>query len=201
MDCRTDRHKHLLLRKLSGAAGLLLVALMLGKSFVVAAATPDLPRAAVAAETRDGERWAPEGEVIRSLEGLPERLSYLNVGNPRDSFWPEVIASFPDKAEPALQRFSGLNVPSTDEVEPPDLLTILGVPKRARSGVRNTGAKAPRADVVRAYLYPSVVAATIDNHSFRFLSLEALPLACVGLEAKYDARGSLSIELKFGCGK
>ncbi len=71
----------------------------------------------------------PEGELLTTFECLPERLSFLNVGNPRDSFWPEMMASFPEKAEPALRRFSGLNVPSTDEVEPPDLLTILGVPK------------------------------------------------------------------------
>ncbi len=176
--------------------------LMLGKSFVVAAATPELARAALAAETRNAERWAPDGELLKSFDCLPERLSFLNVGNPRDSCWPEAIASFTETAEPFLRKFVGLDGAAVHEVAPPtDLLTALGIPKRAGSGVRIERAKMPKADEIRAHLFPSVVAATVDEHDFRFLSLEAVPFACVGLEVKFEIGGKVTFVGKNGSGK
>jgi hypothetical protein len=135
---------------------------------------------------------------------LPERLSFLSVGNTRDSFWPKAIASLPDTAEPFLCQFVGLPLPDAQEEAAPDLLALLGVPKRSRSGIRIDRAKTPTADELGAHLFPSIVAATVDERSFRFLSVEAFPFACVGLEARYGNGGlapNLTIDVKFRSGK
>ena len=178
---------------------------MLGKSFIVLAATHELARAAIAAEADDQKRWSPDGELLRSLECLPPRLSFLNVGTIRDSCWPGAIASYPETAEPFVCQFCGLDVRDAQDAAPsPDLFSLLGIPKRGGSALRTPRANVPKANEIEALLFPSVLAATVDERSFRFLSLEALPFTCVWLEAKYEPPGfgqKMTIEFKFGSGK
>jgi hypothetical protein len=178
---------------------------ILGKQFVIAAATTDLARAAIAAEARSGERWKPDGELLKSFEGLPKRLSFLHVGNTRDSRWPEGIANFPETAEPFLLSFMGLSPLVAEEAaDTPDLLAILGVPLLARSTAQAERTKLPRADDIRAHLFPSVIAATVDERNFRVLALEAVPFACVGIEAKFEREGrgtTLNFGFNFAAGR
>ena len=89
------------------------------------------------------------------------------VGNPRDSFWPEAIAGFPSAAGLFLSVFLGLPADALS-AEPPagDLLGLLGVKV----------AKTPAAVVLRDRLFASVIAAIVDDRSFRFVAIEWLPV-------------------------
>ena len=146
----------------------------------------------------------PDGELLRSLECLPPRLSFLNVGTIRDSCWPGAIASYPETAEPFVRQFCGLDVLDAQDAAPsPDLFSLLGIPKRGGSALRTPRANVPKANEIEALLFPSVLAATVDERSFRFLSSRA-PFTCVWLEAKYEPPGfgqKMTIEFKFGSGK
>ena len=168
---------------------------LLGKSYVAAAATPDLARAAVAGEKEPARRFKPGSELLKSFECLPEKLSFLIAGNPRDSFWPDAISRFPGTAEPFLRRFIGLPIDGpTDEVPATDLLGLLGV-KRGR---------VPTADELRSHLFPSLIAGIVDDRTFRLIALEALPLAFLGAEIKFSDGGpnkEIAVEVKFHPGK
>ncbi len=48
-----------------------------GKSYYAVAANPALARAAIGAETRAASRFTPTGELAKSLDCLPEKLSLL----------------------------------------------------------------------------------------------------------------------------
>ena len=171
--------------------------ILLGKSYIAAAATPDLARAAIAGETTPARRFKLSGELVKSLDCLPQQLSFLLIGNPRDSFWPEVISSFPRTAEPLLREFIGVPPEGPGpiaEVPATDLLGLLGV----------KGSRTPAADELRSHLFPSVVAATVDDRNFRIIALEAMPFAFVGAEIKRSESGStktMTIDVKFGPGK
>ena len=101
---------------------------LLGKSYFAVAANPALARAAIAAETSAASRFVPTGELARSLDCLPDKLSLLIVGNPRDSFWPEALANFPSSAGPFMNTFVGLPNGALSEKPPAtDLLEICSV--------------------------------------------------------------------------
>ena len=169
---------------------------LLGKSYLAVAASPALARAAVAAESNREGRWEPTGELVKTFESLPANLSFLSVGNPRDSTWPEAIANFPGTAGSFLTKFVGLDLGGDSPANrPPDPLDVLGVPRNA--------AGSPRADELRALIHPSVLAATVDDRNFRIIGLEALPLACLWVEASSrPGRGiqPMQIQVKFGPG-
>jgi hypothetical protein len=171
--------------------------ILLGKSSLAAAATPELARAAVAGETQAARRFKPSGELSRSMDCLPKELSFLLIGNPRDSFWPEVITSFPRTAEPLLREFIGLPAegPAGEvEVRATDLLGLPGV-KAPRT---------PAASELRSHLFPSVIGAVVNDRTFRIIALEAMPLAFVGAQIKTGGDGpdkAMSINVKFGPGK
>ena len=159
--------------------------ILVGKTYLVLAANPNLARAAIAAENRPEERWKPTGEVAQAIGCLPANLAFLSVGNPRDSFWPEMVANFPQTAAPFLNKFIGFPViPEADAPPAPDALDVLGIPRVAGQGPRP-----PRADELRPLIQPSILAATVEDRSFRVISLESLPLGCFGLEAHYDPQG------------
>ncbi len=81
--------------------------ILIGKSYVAVANNPILARAPLAAESRPGDRWVPDGELAKMLNGLPAKLQFLSVGNPCDSFWPEAIAGLPDRVAPFMGMFKG----------------------------------------------------------------------------------------------
>lgn len=185
--------------------GQLQPAVLLGKSFLSVAASPDLARAAIAAETDMTKRFKREDELVKSLDCLPARLSLLTVGNPRDSFWPEAIASFPTKASPFARMFIGLP-PGNSPEEPPaaDLLGLLGVPARPAIQLHGGAAKLPAPEELRAHIFPSVIAATVDDRNFRFIVIEALPFAFLGPEVTFGENGfkkNVDISIKFRPGR
>jgi hypothetical protein len=180
---------------------------LLGKSFIAAAGSPALARAAIAGETNAMKRFKPADELTRSLDCLPEKLSLLIVGNPRDSVWPAVIAGFPAKASPFVQMFFGLPLgalPDEEEAPASDLLGLLGVPRPQSIKRRADHSKLPTADELRARLFPSVIAAIVDDRNFRLIALEAVPFACLGPEVTFSENGrtkTVEIDVKFHPGK
>jgi hypothetical protein len=168
---------------------------LIGKAFLVVAANPTLAREAIVAESNLDRRDTPTGELARSIEALPKTLSFLSVGNPRDSSWPEAIVNLPSTAGPFVEKFLHVDL----DVDPPaarapDLLDALGVPK-------NVAVASPRVEEIRALIHPSVLAASVEERSFRVISLEALPLACLWFDSHFEPRGNMDIKLKFGPGK
>ncbi len=84
--------------------------ILAGKSYVAIAANPELARRAIAAEDEPAACWKPTGELLKVFEALPARVSFLRVGNPRDSSWPEAIAHLPETAGPFLEAFVGADL-------------------------------------------------------------------------------------------
>ena len=168
--------------------------ILLGKKYIALAASRAVARAAIAGETDAASRFTPAGELAKSLGCLPGTLSFLMVGNPRDSLWPYAIANFPSKAGPFMSNFFGLPIGDLSAKPGSDLLGLLGV-ERGRT---------PTADEISAHLFPSVIAASVDDRSFRFIALEALPFSFLGPEIEYREVGhskKVDINIKFRPGK
>jgi hypothetical protein len=56
------------------------------------------------------------------------------------------------------------------------------------------------ADALRALLFPSVLAALVDDHGLRLITLEALPIACLKTESKQEftvSGKSINFEFQF----
>jgi hypothetical protein len=53
----------------------------------------------MAAETRAENPWRPAGELIKAFECLPERLTFLSIGDPDHSRWPDAIAQLPSTVQ------------------------------------------------------------------------------------------------------
>ncbi len=144
--------------------------ILLGESFIAISNNPVLARAAIAAESRPADRWVPTGELMKLFESLPTNVAFLFVGNPRDSFWPETIANLPKTFAP-----------------------YLGKVKSAQTF------KVPRAQALRALLFPSILAAVIDDRGLRVISLEALPIGCFGIGStqNFFLPGPMMLDLQF----
>jgi hypothetical protein len=153
--------------------------ILLGKSYIAVANNPALARAAIAAESRPADRWTPTGELVKMFESLPANVAYLNVGNPRDSFWPDAIGNFPELLAPLKGNREWIKPVSPEEA--------------ARAF------KVPKVDDLRALLFPSVLAAIVDDHNFRVISLEALPIGCLRAVStqNFFLPGQMTIEFKF----
>jgi hypothetical protein len=154
--------------------------ILLGKSFIAVANNPVLARAAIAAESRPAERWVPTGELVKMWNGLPAMVAFLSVGNPRDSFWPETIASLPELVAPYLGKLEAINPAG----EPPTPRSL----------------KVPKADALKALLFPSVLAAIVEDRGLRVITLEALPIGCLRTESKREftvSGQSINVEFQF----
>jgi hypothetical protein len=153
---------------------------LVGKSFLAVADSPAGARDALAAETRPAERWLPTGELAGMFESLPPKTAFLVVGNPRDSFWPDAVAKLPETVDWIASKFGGANG-GQERLAVPSL-------------------KLPNAEQLRALLFPSVLAAAVDDRSFRIVTLEALPFCCMRTQSRQTFSGSgakVDIDFKF----
>ncbi len=181
--------------------------LALGKSSVVLAANPAQARAAIAAESGTGPRWTPAGELARSIECLPTDLTFLWIGNPSDSSWPETLAGFPaivqylgNLADYATQGGGD----GTSEVR-----ALLGIPRPGGFRLRIDRSKLADSADIQARLFPSVLAASVDDRGLRILSREALPFGCFGTDTDFKIKlgsgmnwgDALKFSVRYGPGK
>jgi hypothetical protein len=179
----------------------------LTRSSVVVAIRPEQARAAVEAESGAGPKWAPDAETARALEALPADLAFLAVGNPRDSSWPDAIAGLPATVQ-FLGNYVDHSVANAAATSPgSDLLALVGVPRPGGFRLRIDQAKSPKADDLRAALFPSVLAATVDDRGLRIVLREAIPFACFGTESNFKIKAGtgglhekLKVDVKFGPG-
>jgi hypothetical protein len=152
--------------------------ILVGTSFVACASNLERAREALAAESEPGIAWRPAGELVQAFACLPERLTFLAVGDHRDSAWPDAIAHLPSTVQ-TLNTFLGFDT-GADAPAAGELLAALGIPRPGGFRVRIDPSKIPKADQLRPYLFPSVLAAAVDDQGFRLIAREALPLACFG---------------------
>jgi hypothetical protein len=170
--------------------------LMLGEKYLVVAINPTLARAALAAESHPEARWQPGDEVTRTLAAFPARVTSLSIGDPRDSSWPETIATLP-----RLAQYLG-NLVGAGEAAAAgpgaSVLDLLGVPRPGAFRVRLDPGKLPKADQVRSHLFPSVLATVLDDRGLRFIGSEALPLGCIRSDVQAPGGKKLKIDLTNG---
>ncbi len=71
-----------------------------GKKHLVVATAPDLVKAALAVDGKEGS-WSPSGEASEAVAGLPEKMIFLAVTDPRGSL-PQALADLPDQIQKGL---------------------------------------------------------------------------------------------------
>ncbi len=163
--------------------------ILIGKSIVAVASNMERAREALSAEMPAGSSWSAHGELQKALECLPQNLTFLAVGDPRNSAWPTAFEQLPGE----VQMLAGLL--GFSEGEPSvggGFLAALGIPRPGGFRVRIDPAQIPKAEQVRRNLFPSVLATTVDDRGFRLVSREAFPLACVGGKATFQSTGKLT---------
>ena len=132
--------------------------IMLGRSHVAFAVSPDLARRALAAE---GQAPARGPGVARPL---PTGLIFLNQSDPRQGF-PELLANLPSIVQIAA------NLP-TSGPNPPRAPRGRGTPRVRLQIDPDT---IPDAGAMRSHLFPTTVAVAVDDRQVRILTREAFP--------------------------
>ena len=149
----------------------------LGPKHVVIAVNSEIARAAL--EAKAGS--SPPTELAAAFRTLPSKLKFLSSADPKDTT-PAILASMPAKLQ------SGINTMILQ-------LKAMGGPMPAAppAGVSNPpgaakpadgpativllvdAAKLPKADAIKALLYPTVVSTSVDEGGLTFVSRAAFP--------------------------
>lgn len=80
----------------------------------------------------------------------------------------------------------------------PKVLGMLGIPRVDGFRLRINPAHQPKADVLKAQLFPSVLATSVDEHGIRFIAREAIPFACSGPRYHYSGNTPGGVALVIG---
>jgi hypothetical protein len=148
--------------------------ILVGKSVVVAAANLDLAREVLAAQAHAGERWRPDAELATALGDLPNDLTFLAVVDHRDSRFLAKVQGLPWVA----QFLANMSLDDDHgNASGWCFLDLLGIPRPRAFNASVEREKRPRADDLRPFLFPSVVAATADERGYRLITREACPAA------------------------
>ncbi len=164
--------------------------ILVGKSIVAIGSNLERAREALSAEVPAGNRWSPEAEMQNALDSLPEKLTFLAVGDPRDSAWPTMFEQLPGEVQLLIGMLGGFS--ENQASVGGELLAALGIPRPGGFRVRIDPAQIPKADQVRRHLFSSVLAATVDDRGFRLIGREAFPLACMGGKASFKSTSKWS---------
>ncbi|SIO19674.1 hypothetical protein SAMN05444166_2936 [Singulisphaera sp. GP187] len=155
--------------------------IQVGESYVAFAANPDLTRAALATASQPAaERWTPSGELTKAFECLPAELTSLTVGDPDNSTWPTIFVYLPKLVQHMASIFDATKDDRPGTAWGPRLLGMLGVPQADGFRLRIQPANQPKAEALKAQLFPSVLATSVDDRGIRFIAREAIPFACSG---------------------
>ncbi len=161
--------------------------ILIGASYIAVAVSPAQARAALEAVSRPRETWEPSGEVRNTFDCLPEGLTSLTVGDPRDSSWPETLVVLPKLVQHIASAFEVVENDHPKATVGSKVLGMLGVPQAGGLRLQIDPASVPKADALQAQLFPSVLATAIDDRGVRFICREAFPLACVAPELHWSA--------------
>ena len=153
--------------------------ILVGKSYIAVAATPDLAREALAAETQIEGRWKPTAKVAQALDDLPNDLSFLAVADHGDSRVGAWIAELPWIAQLLL------NISEEEDLDNASarcFLDMMGLPRPGVAKINIAPSQIPAENDIRPFLFPSVVAATVDDLGYRLMTREAFPFAVIANE-------------------
>lgn len=143
---------------------------VVGKSSLILASTPDAARGALAVDARGG--GLPADDLLAETLGrLPGALIFVNVHDTSRSLFPDLIANLPGllqwfgttSAQGALQRL---------RMARPGMNLNVGGPT-FRLAIDPD--KVPAAADLRPFLFPSVFALAADDQGFQFSTSEAFP--------------------------
>jgi len=143
--------------------------ILVENSFMAVAANLDRAREALASTSRAEGSRKPSDELAKVLDGLPEGLTFLAVADPRASSLPYWIVSLPSM----LKFVWNMNVELADTTCLDDLI---GIARPGGLGEQIKPSPTPEPDDLRPYLFPSVLAATVDDRGCRLISRQAFPL-------------------------
>ena len=128
--------------------------ILVGKSFVACASNPERAREALASESPATTAWTPPGELAAAFACLPEHLTFLAVGDHRDSPWPDALAHFPSTVQ-VLSAFLGIDTDPAG-AGTTELLAVLGIPRPGGFRVRIAPAADSRARTRSARIFSRV---------------------------------------------
>ncbi|MFI5456020.1 MAG: hypothetical protein ACHRXM_11280 [Isosphaerales bacterium] len=154
--------------------------ILVDRSLVAVATDLDWAREALASSSRQESRRKPSDELAKILDSLPAGLTFLAVADPHESSLAHWIVSLP-----SMLKF----VWSTNSKNDPDnasdmcLLDLIGIPRPGGLGVKIKPSPIPAPDALRPYLFPSVLATTVDDRGWRLISRQAFPLELMELMA------------------
>ncbi len=151
--------------------------ILVGRSHVAFASTPERAVEALVFEQGDERRWKPMGEVEQALACLPRKLTLLSIGDNRESSIPALIVGLPRIVQMLSTAEADLESPAGEGRV--DFLTMIGIPGPERFRVRIDPARLPKAEALEAHLFPNVLAAAVDDQGIRFIAREAFPLCCL----------------------
>jgi hypothetical protein len=147
--------------------------ILVSESYAALAINRERARQALAIGRGGSGRWRPTGELARSFECLPAELTFLAVGDHRDSAVPETIEGLPGIVQHLSAGVSELE--HADAGMSVDLLSLAGIPRSGGFRLRLDPDKIPKARELQAHLFPSVLAASVDDAGLRFIAREAFP--------------------------
>ncbi len=143
--------------------------ILVGEKSVVIGSTPDVARRAVDLEARGGP--APDDPLALATSRLPANMTFLAVGDTRESLLPEVLANLPGLVQMVGSgSLSNLVTPFRGRLARPGRM----------SGHRGWKLEIdpdliPAPDDLRPFLFASSFAWTVDDQGFQFISRESFP--------------------------
>ena len=155
--------------------------IMLGKSFLAVAATPDLASEALAAEFQADCRWKPTGKLVNAFDSLPDDLTLLVVADHRSSGVPEKIAALPSLTQMIINMSQEEDL---EDASPWCLLDMIGLPRPGGFQIKIDRSQIPKADDLHPFLFPSILAGTVDERGCRLISCGAFPFALLANETE-----------------
>lgn len=168
---------------------------LVGKSHVVIAATPQLARAALAEA-----QWRPSGELGATFAMLPRDLTSLSVVETSGQY----LALAFQKLPAAVQILANLVENGADEGDDASPLSVYagfaGVPRPGKFRLRLDRSLRPTGEELKRAFFPSVLATTVDARGLRWVGREAFPLSALPSElpAEFTITQSLSGPAKLG---
>jgi hypothetical protein len=120
---------------------------------------------------------------------LPGNLTFLSVSDPDLCALPKWIAGLPH----AIRYFQTGSTPTEDQGNKTCcvLLNLMGIPKPGQSWVYGDRQGIPTEDQLRRHVFPSVLAAGVDDRGYRVIHREPLPLAGIASEIAFHQKWSI----------
>ncbi len=143
--------------------------ILVGERWVVMGSTPDVARRVVGLESRGGP--ALDDPLARASARLPADMTFLTVGDTRESLLPDVLANLPGLVQVVGSgSWANLAMPFRGRFARPGRVSG---PRGFRLEIDPDLIPSP--DELRPFLFASSFAWTVDDQGFQFISRESFP--------------------------